>query len=69
MGTACRVPVLTIRFVFSKGVRHMRTMRKYCKTIKAAERYQNMLYERFNHVQLIRSPLSTEQGEYVWEVK
>lgn len=42
---------------------------KECKTLKAAERYQNSLYERFDYVRLIQSPRFTEDGNYIWDCR
>lgn len=42
---------------------------KECKTLKAAERYQNQLYNKYNYVRLIQSPRFKEAGNYIWEVK
>jgi hypothetical protein len=47
----------------------MRTISKYYKSMKQAERYQNRLYNKYDHVRLIRAPVFTEDGVYVWEVK
>jgi hypothetical protein len=40
---------------------------KFIKTIQA-EKYQNSLYNTFNYVQLISSPLWSEEGLYIWEI-
>lgn len=34
-----------------------------------AEMFQSRLYEKYSHVRLVRFPSSSEEGEYVWEVK
>jgi hypothetical protein len=47
----------------------MNTIRKHFETLKQAEQYQNKLYNRYHHVRLVHSPLFTEDGTYVWEVK
>lgn len=47
----------------------MKTIRKFYKTIRQAENYQNRLYNRFDYVRLIKSPMFSECGEYVWQVK
>jgi hypothetical protein len=41
---------------------------KFCRSLKAAERFQNYLYGRFNIVRLVRAPLFAEEGIYMWEV-
>lgn len=45
------------------------TIARTFKTLKQAERFQNALYNKYNSVQLTRSPRFTEEGVYVWEVK
>ena len=47
----------------------MKRITKRYETMKQAERYQNRLYGKFGYVRLVRSPLSGESGDYVWEVK
>lgn len=47
----------------------MKTITKTYKTLKAAERYQNILYNKYSHVHLVQFPRFEEAGEYVWEVK
>lgn len=44
-------------------------IRKYFKTLHDAEVYQQRLYGKYDSVQLESSPLSSEEGEYVWSVK
>ena len=44
------------------------TIPKTFKTMRQAERFQNGLYNRYESVKLIRTPLSSEDGQYVWEV-
>jgi hypothetical protein len=46
----------------------MNTIRKYFKSIKQAEKYQNKLYNKYNYVRLIQSPIFTEDGLYEWHV-
>ena len=43
-------------------------VKKYCKTLKRAEGYQDMLYNIYDKVKLVKSPKYSEDGEYVWEV-
>lgn len=45
----------------------MKTISKYCETLRKAERYQDRLYNQYNHVRLLRGPLA-ESGMYIWEV-
>ncbi len=45
------------------------TIAKTCKTMKQAERVQNKLYDKYVHVRLVRSPMFSEAGQYVWEVR
>lgn len=42
---------------------------KHFKSFKAAERYQNKLYNQFDCVRLINCPLFGEDGDYIWYVK
>jgi len=44
-------------------------MQKYFSNIKAAERFQSRLYEKYNYVRLVESPRWSEEGVYIWEVK
>jgi len=48
-----------------EGAKHIR---KDCKTLKRAEGYQDMLYNIYDKVKLVKSPKYSEDGEYVWEV-
>ena len=43
-------------------------IRKFCKTLDQAERYQDKLYDQYPVVQLISSPLFEESGYYIWKV-
>lgn len=45
------------------------TLSKVCKTLKAAERYQDKLDAQYDFVRLIQSPRFTEAGNYIWEVR
>lgn len=47
----------------------MKHISKTFTTMKQAEHYQNRLYNRFDTVRLIKSPMFGESGLYVWEVK
>ena len=42
---------------------------KQFSSMKKAQTYQNMLYDKYDYVRLTRSPLFEESGTYVWEVK
>jgi len=42
---------------------------KQFSSMKKAQIYQNMLYDKYDYVRLTRSPLFEESGTYVWEVK
>lgn len=46
----------------------MKTLTKHFATLKQAERYQAGLYNKYNRVALISSPLFQEQGFYTWKV-
>ncbi len=41
---------------------------KYCQTLRQAERFQNKLYDEYDTVRLVRSPLFEEEGLYIWNV-
>ncbi len=43
-------------------------IRKQYKTLKQAERYQNLLYGKWDSVQLVAAPLFSEDGVYIWKV-
>lgn len=45
-----------------------KTISKKYNTLRQAERYQNLLYNKFDNVKLIKSPMFTEYGTYVWAV-
>lgn len=46
------------------------TIKKVCKTLRQAEKNQESLYNKYDSVKLVKSPLMfSEAGEYVWEVK
>jgi len=47
----------------------MKTIAKTYSTLRQAERFQNKLYDKYDYVRLIRSPMFGEEGNYVWEVK
>jgi hypothetical protein len=46
----------------------MHTIRKHLKSLKAAERFQNSLYNKYTYVRLVSSPLFTEDGIYEWHI-
>lgn len=46
----------------------MTIITKHFETIKQAEKYQFKLYDKYNSVVLISSPLFTESGTYKWKV-
>jgi hypothetical protein len=46
----------------------MKTITKHYKTLKQAERYQNLLYNKYDIVRLVRSPFFGEEGNYTWQV-
>lgn len=46
----------------------MKKITKVFDSIKKAERFQNNLYDKYNCVELTKSPLFSEYGEYVWKV-
>ena len=46
----------------------MMEVRKYCKSLKQAERKQQDLYNKFPSVTLVSSPLWAEEGLYIWDV-
>jgi hypothetical protein len=46
----------------------MKTITKTYSTLKQAEQYQNRLYNKYAHVRLVRAPLFSEEGVYVWQV-
>ena len=45
----------------------MKTIVKLFTTIKQAGRFQDSLYNKYDHVRLLRSPFF-ESGMYYWEV-
>lgn len=47
----------------------MKTITKHYKTLRSAENFQNRLYSKYDYVRLISSPLSSEEGKYVWQVR
>ncbi len=47
----------------------MTNITKHFDSLYDAEEYQNGLYDKYNHVLLVRAPLFSEAGTYVWEVK
>lgn len=47
----------------------MKTIAKNFKTIKQAEIFQFNLYGKFDSVKLVKSPMFSEEGIYIWEVK
>jgi len=61
------VQIVDGREVFSEE-KASKTIRKEYKTLKQAERYQNMLYNKWDSVKLVSSPRFEEEGIYVWEV-
>ena len=46
-----------------------RLIYKEYKTMKAAERYLNTLYSKYNYARLVDFPKHSESGIYVFEVK
>jgi hypothetical protein len=47
----------------------MKRISKNFLTSVMAEMFQSKLYDKYNHVRLVQFPRSSEEGEYVWEVK
>lgn len=48
----------------------MKTLiKRFCDTLALAEREQNSLYNRFDYVRLVQSPMFSESGYYTWEVR
>lgn len=47
----------------------MKTILKHCETLKQAEQHQMRLYDKYNHVRLVKFPRFDESGIYTWEVK
>jgi len=47
----------------------MKTITKQFSSMKKADTYQNMLYDKYDYVRLTRWPIFEESGTYVWEVK
>lgn len=37
-------------------------------TVKQAERFQNALYNKYDHVRLVTAPTFSLTGTYIWEV-
>ena len=54
----------------TEEIKKMKTTRivKQFDSIKKAERFQNSLYNKYDHVQLVQFPNFSESGQYVWEV-
>lgn len=44
------------------------TITKHFDTLKQAEKYQNLLYNKYHRVVLMNAPMFEESGNYVWEV-
>ena len=47
----------------------MKTISKTFTTRKQAERYQSRLYNQYDSVTLVKAPMFSESGVYVWNVK
>lgn len=47
----------------------MKTITKQFETIKQAEKFLNRLYNKFNSVSLIKFPINSEKGIYIYQVK
>jgi hypothetical protein len=47
----------------------MKTISKHFETIKQAEKFMSSLYNRFNAVSLIKYPINSEKGIYIYQVK
>jgi hypothetical protein len=47
----------------------MKTIVKHFDSLKKAEQYQDKLYDKYDHVRLVRWPSFSEAGDYAWEVK
>lgn len=47
----------------------MKTISKTFKTSKEAVSYQNRLYNKYDYVRLVKSPVFQEYGIYTWAVK
>jgi hypothetical protein len=48
----------------------VKTITKHFQRIRDAERFQEQLYDLYDSVQLIHSPMfDEERGAYIWRVK
>jgi hypothetical protein len=43
-------------------------IRKWCMTIRQAERFQNKLYNQYKSVELTTCPIFRQEGSYFWRV-
>ena len=57
---------ITLNHWINKNI--MNEIRKHLKSLKQAERFQNSLYNKYNYVRLVTSPIFTEDGLYIWNV-
>jgi hypothetical protein len=46
----------------------MKYINKHFNTLKEAERYLNKLYNKYHHVIVIKYPLFSENGIYIFEI-
>lgn len=46
----------------------LRRISKQCQTLRQAERFAEQLYDEYQTVELIQSPLFSEDGYYCWRV-
>ena len=44
-------------------------IQRYFATLADAEAFQDKLYNKYDSVQLVRSPQFSEAGQYAWVVK
>lgn len=41
---------------------------KRCSSLRQCHTFQNALYNKYHSVRLVRAPMFSEEGQYVWEV-
>lgn len=47
----------------------MKYINKHFETLKQAENYLSKLYNKYYHVRVIKYPLFSENGIYIFEIK
>jgi hypothetical protein len=68
MGSFSHSPYTTSPLEMQMTDTQFQTITKTFDRLVKAEKFQDRLYDKYNSVQLLRSPMFSEDGVYAWRV-